>query len=218
MLKAARAFEGQFLRHMVGEMRKTTVGNPLLPNSMGEKIFKEKLDHEYVDMWVNQGGIGLADMVYKQLKKKYGARRTMFAKQKGQALPIKERQRLRNAGPRIKNNPVDILRSVDARHFVAKKLGRVYHLKTPKPLRRPIGIRSPLSGVVATATGMKGGRQAIVIKHDKGLVTRLVHNGKTRVKEKQVVSTGENIAFLGGVKKKLVSEVFFELRKASNIE
>src|ERR1700733_15423656 len=73
MLEAARGFENQFVRQLISEMRKTVPKDELLPESMTEDIFKEQLDGEYADKWVQNGGIGLADIIYDQLEQRYGA-------------------------------------------------------------------------------------------------------------------------------------------------
>lgn len=72
LLKAARMFEKQFLSEMVRAMRRTVQNGGLIETSMGEGIFREKLDDEYVEAWGEKGGIGLADVIYKQVAERYG--------------------------------------------------------------------------------------------------------------------------------------------------
>ncbi len=65
-------YEKQFLREMLKAMRGTIQESGLIKTNQAEKIFKEQLDGEYVDKWSEKGGIGLADMIHKQLIEKYG--------------------------------------------------------------------------------------------------------------------------------------------------
>lgn len=69
----AKLYEGQFLRELVRQMRGTVPDSGLIEQSMGEKIYREELDNQYVESWVNEGGIGLADLIYDQILEKYGA-------------------------------------------------------------------------------------------------------------------------------------------------
>ena len=69
---AAKMYEQHFLSEMVKSMRKTTGGEDgLIKKNMGEKIFAEQLDGQYVEQWANKGGVGIADMIYNQIKEKY---------------------------------------------------------------------------------------------------------------------------------------------------
>lgn len=71
--EAAKMFETHFLNQMVKSMRSTldTGDDGLIKKNMGEKIFSEQLDGQYVDQWANKGGVGIADMIYNQIKDKY---------------------------------------------------------------------------------------------------------------------------------------------------
>jgi flagellar protein FlgJ len=65
---AAEMFESYFLQMMFREMRKTTVNeNSFIPKSHAEKIFQEMLDEQVSKDAASAGGIGLADMIYKQM-------------------------------------------------------------------------------------------------------------------------------------------------------
>ncbi len=66
--KAAKMYEQQFLQEMMQAMRKTVVETN--ESSMAEKIYKDQLNDQYVEQWAENGGNGLADMIYKELKEK----------------------------------------------------------------------------------------------------------------------------------------------------
>ena len=74
---ACRGFESMFMQMMWKEMRGTVPENALFGESHGEKIFKDMLDTEMVDRMSEAGGVGLADMMYKQLTAQYQAKKDM---------------------------------------------------------------------------------------------------------------------------------------------
>lgn len=74
---ACRGFESMFMQMMWKEMRGTVPENSLFGESQGEKIFKDMLDTEMVDRMSEAGGVGLADMMYKQLTAQYQAKKDM---------------------------------------------------------------------------------------------------------------------------------------------
>jgi flagellar protein FlgJ len=66
--EAARLYEAQFLRQMVKGLRATVPESDLVPKSQGERIFQGMLDEQYADQWAAEGGVGLADMIYRQMR------------------------------------------------------------------------------------------------------------------------------------------------------
>ena len=68
--EVSKLYEKQFLREMVKAMRGTSDMGYEKP-SMGEKMYKEQLDNEYVEAWGDQGGVGLQNMIYDQLMERY---------------------------------------------------------------------------------------------------------------------------------------------------
>ncbi|MDX9732296.1 MAG: rod-binding protein [Bdellovibrionales bacterium] len=67
VMEAARMYEKYFLGQMTKAMRSTVQHSDLQQQSMGEKIYREQLDDQYVDAWTESGGIGLADMIHDEL-------------------------------------------------------------------------------------------------------------------------------------------------------
>jgi len=66
--EVAQGMESIFLKHLVDQMRTTipeTKGS--IRNSNAEKIYRSMLDDEYVKSWSKGGGIGLADLIVRQL-------------------------------------------------------------------------------------------------------------------------------------------------------
>ena len=64
---ACKGFEAMFLNIMYREMRKTVPKDPLFGESNAESIFKDMRDTQLMQNVADSGGIGLADMLYKQL-------------------------------------------------------------------------------------------------------------------------------------------------------
>jgi flagellar protein FlgJ len=60
-------FEAVFLNLMLQSMRATVPKSELLGRSMGKDIFESLLDQETSKNMAKAGGIGLADMMFKQL-------------------------------------------------------------------------------------------------------------------------------------------------------
>lgn len=70
---AAKMYETHFLNEMVKAMRKTVPREDgVIKHNFAEQIFTEQLDGQYVEGWSNKGGVGLADMIYSQLKDRFG--------------------------------------------------------------------------------------------------------------------------------------------------
>ncbi len=72
VLEACRAFESYFIQTIFREMRKTSLDNGgFIGKSNAENIFTDMLDEEVSKQASAAGGIGLADMMYKQLTGEY---------------------------------------------------------------------------------------------------------------------------------------------------
>lgn len=69
--EVAQMYEKQFLRELVKSMRSAVSESDLIEKSPGRDIYREQLDAEYVESWGNQGGIGLQELIYNQLKEKF---------------------------------------------------------------------------------------------------------------------------------------------------
>ena len=87
--EAAKMYENHFLGEMMKAMRSTVHHEDgFIKKGYGEKIFAEQLDQKYVDGWAEKGGVGLADLIYSQIKERYlGTAKKDFGHPTG-ALPI----------------------------------------------------------------------------------------------------------------------------------
>jgi len=67
--KASQELESVFLNIMLSTMRKTIPDGGLVEKSQATKTFESMLDEEYAKSLSKSGGIGLAEVIQKQLKK-----------------------------------------------------------------------------------------------------------------------------------------------------
>lgn len=68
--KASKMYEKQFLQEMMRAMRKTVEHSEFSKPSMAEKIYQDEMYEQYAEKWVDGGGNGLADQIYRELKEK----------------------------------------------------------------------------------------------------------------------------------------------------
>ncbi len=67
---ACEELESVFLNIMLSQMRKTIPEGSLVEKSNAIQTFEKMLDEEYAKGWSKSGGIGLADILFEQLKTK----------------------------------------------------------------------------------------------------------------------------------------------------
>ncbi len=70
--KACQEFESIFVQMVFKNMRSTVPEDGLLEKSQAQSIFEGMLDEELSKKVAGAGGLGLADVLYEQLQKKYG--------------------------------------------------------------------------------------------------------------------------------------------------
>lgn len=67
IMNVAREFESIFANFMVKSMRGTVPDGGIIPKSTGERIYTEMLDTEYSKMISKHSGLGLAELIAKQI-------------------------------------------------------------------------------------------------------------------------------------------------------
>lgn len=70
LLKTCRDFESLFVNQMFKEMRKTIPKDGLIPTSQEQELFTGMFDEEVSKMISNSGRMGLAEMMFQQLRDK----------------------------------------------------------------------------------------------------------------------------------------------------
>lgn len=68
--EVCKDFESIFVNLLLKEMRKSVPENELMPKSFATQTFEEMLDEKISDNISKENGIGIADMMYKQMSKK----------------------------------------------------------------------------------------------------------------------------------------------------
>ena len=66
--RVSQQFESLLLHFMVREMRATVPESALFPPSMADQIYTGMLDEQLAQEMANNGGIGIARMIFNQLK------------------------------------------------------------------------------------------------------------------------------------------------------
>ncbi len=70
--KACEDFESVFVQMIFKNMRSTVPEDALLEKSQAQSIFEGMLDEELSKKVSSVGGMGIADMLFSQLERKYG--------------------------------------------------------------------------------------------------------------------------------------------------
>lgn len=82
--QAAQGMEANFLKEMLRNMRKTIQESPELANSRGYQVFRGMLDDHYAETTAKTQGIGLAELIVKQVMEMQESAR------RNQAAPVRE--------------------------------------------------------------------------------------------------------------------------------
>ena len=179
VLKASRLYESQFLREMVREMRKTVPESEFMPSSNAEKIFRDQLDDQNVDSWVDRGGVGFADLIYDQMMERY----------------FNNQQIERPQGPVL----------LDQKAFQAQAIKLTPNDTTYKIQRTALGgpvpaggsdVTAPWAGKVLMAKPFEHGMQSLLLDHGNGLKSSLVYKGSLLIPEGSTVEAGQRVGLL----------------------
>ncbi|MFN8791423.1 MAG: rod-binding protein [Bdellovibrionales bacterium] len=177
--EVAEMYEKQFLREMTKAMRSTVQESGLVKVSQGERIFREQLDHEYVEKWGNQGGIGLADMIYDQLVFRYGPKAPMG----------------RPAGPM----PVDEKSNFTLKKVSAGETGgsSFEFVKSQESEAAPQNVVMPWAGLLHRKLDLGPDETFLEMWHDNGMKSRLAFKGSMEpLQVGQKLQEGESLGYL----------------------
>lgn len=162
--EVARMYEKQFLREMVKAMRSTVSESELVPQSMGEKIYRSQMDEEYVEQWSEKGGVGLSNMIYDQIMDRY-FKKPESAKSLGQQGPIQISNRdiakaMRVEGGRPQQTSVKIDLQTD-----------------PSKPQSSAQVQVPWDATLVTKTRLPDGKNAVVLDHGAGMRSTFIFDG-----------------------------------------
>lgn len=155
----AKLYEKQFLREMVKAMRSTVSESGVIKANMAEKLYREELDNEYVEAWGNQGGIGLADMIYQQLDEKIQNLGGRPSWKPDGAIPLSNRDVSRVSRPKL---PAE---------------GQIALKVEVGDGKEPAQIRMPWAGRILSQPRLDDGQSALVLEHDDGVRSTFVFKG-----------------------------------------
>ncbi len=179
VLEAARMYEGQFLREMLRAMKKTVPESEFMPESQAEKIFREQLDNQSVDNWVDRGGVGMADLIYDQLIEKYAG---ITAGQKPQG-------------------PIPFEKVAQMKTLNIKPEETTYRIK---PTINSFDVTAPWAGKVVAVQSLDHGLSSLLLDHGvqngdesgSSLKSSLVYKGSLLIPELTEVKAGQRLGLL----------------------
>lgn len=179
--KASHMYEKQFLRTMVKAMRDSVSHSSLTKPGMAEKIYREQLDDKHVEGWVDRGGTGFGDMVYKQLVDR-------FYPQLG---PRKIKQlRPMNLSDRYQG----VSRSLASRD----KKEHTFNIQLGPQKKETSYLKLPWQGTLEKEFEMGNGQKVALFSHPFGLQSTFVFQGQLEpgLLNKTLLD-GENFAQIG---------------------
>jgi flagellar protein FlgJ len=184
---AAKMYEGHFLNEMVRAMRKT-VGNEeggLIKKNMAEKIFADQLDTKTVEAWTEKGGVGLADMIYTQIKEKYLGAKPGSGHQGG---PM----HIRGALPVGNGGGFKPPEKIQFKELPPAKTGSLEYR-----FHGGDQVQAPMAGKIASIKDLGGGWNSIALDHEGGLRSELTFPGQiASLQSGQSVETGLKLGLL----------------------
>jgi flagellar protein FlgJ len=176
--EVSKMYEAHFLNEMVKAMRKTVDDSDgLIKKNMAEKIFAEQLDNQYVEGWSNKGGVGIADMIYNQVKDKYFDTTKKDFSHPHKMLPIspqKELHEIQTDSIQMKMIPPSTGAKLEYRFEVPDSSGG-----------SPFDALAPLPGKVAERVKLGDGWNLVKLDHGQGLTSELTFPGSL-----QAIDTG----------------------------
>lgn len=213
-------YEKHFLREMMKAMRSTVHESGFVQSNQAEKIFREQLDDHYVDKWGERGGIGLSDMIYKQLVDKFGSKLGIkteaqnFQKPQG-PLPFDQKnenskiafraQSFQHPGKKDSvSYRIDVLRK---ENLVEKNSSYPKDLNNKNSDTKSVqldheAVKVPWDGVLLGKKILADSQIMVELEHDNGLKSQLVFKGKLSQNETDAgfgekLQAGDTVGFLG---------------------
>ena len=178
--QAASMYEEQFLRQMVQAMRKSVDHSKMTKPSFGERLYSQQLDEEYVKNWIDRGGTGFGDMIYKELVNKFYPQ-------------------LAGRGPK-EIRPVDLsdrYQGMSKSITSPKEKKHTFNIQLAPQAKDKSFLQLPWEGKLVKQFEMENGEQVAHFEHPFGLISTFVFRGQMQpgLLNKSFVE-GENFAQL----------------------
>lgn len=223
--KAVADFEALFINQMLKTMRETVSKDGLFHGGSGEEIYTALLDAELSKGMAASGGIGLGDMLLKDLSARGGD------------VPLKTElppygQPLKAGTPAIREPQAAPARSGQFA-FPLKEAKRVssgfgermdpitgearFHHGIDIAANHGAPVYPAAPGRVVFSGDSGGYGKMVEILHDDGLVTRYGHNSKNLVNKGDRVDTSEPIAYVGSTGRSTGPHLHFEVLRHGTV-
>ncbi|MCP3676608.1 MAG: peptidoglycan DD-metalloendopeptidase family protein [Deltaproteobacteria bacterium] len=223
--KAASEFESLFIFNMLKTMRKSVSKESLFGNSKGEEIYKSMLDEELSRVMAQGRGMGLRDMIVRDLSalsategkgdtpdkaaESFNVPSVYGVNEKKGIRPLSE-DSLRRGGERL---PVkgEVSSLYGFRKDFATGDTRFHHgIDITAPEGSPV---SPVASGVVTFSGVKPDFGNMVeVEHDDGSLSIYGHNKGNMVSLGERVERSDIIALVGKSGRALEPHLHFEIR------
>lgn len=187
---AAKMYESHFMNEMVKAMRKTIPREDgLIKHNFAEQIFTEQLDSKYVEGWSDKGGVGLADLIYNQLKDRFGGDAGKPIRAPG-ALPLNPKKDPMNL------NSTDSIQMKAIPPSAGAKLEYRFQIQDPT-IGSQYEAQAPFAGRILDAQTLEDGWNLVKLDHGQGLLTELTFPGSvTNLSPGTEVQTGQKLGSL----------------------
>ena len=223
--KAASEFESLFIYHMLKTMRKSVSKGSLFGNSKGEEIYKSMLDEELSKVMAQGRGMGLRDMVVRDLS-------GLSATEGKGDTPGKAAESFHvpsvygvNEHKEIRPLSEDSIRRGDGRLPVKGEVSSLYGFRKDTvtgetrfhhgiDITAPEGTPvSPAAAGLVTFSGVKPDYGNLVeVEHDDGALSIYGHNKGNMVSLGERVERSDIIALVGQSGRALEPHLHFEIR------
>ncbi|WP_374077523.1 rod-binding protein [Bdellovibrio bacteriovorus] len=194
-------YEKHFLREMMKAMRSTVHEGGFVQSNQAEKIFKEQLDDHYVEKWGERGGIGLSDMIYKQLLDKFGVMmgiKAPVAKPQG-PLPMDAKSEFRAQPFQHPGKKQSVSYRIDIGHAGSAGAPDGAQAEAARE-----AVKAPWDGVLLGKKSLADNQTMVEIEHDNGLKSQMVFKGGvSNVSTGQKLQAGDTLGFLSPEAKSL---------------
>lgn len=185
--QAAKMYEGHFLNEMVKAMRGTISHSELTKPTMAEEIYTDKLFDNYVESWSDSGGIGLAEIIYQQIKDRFFPDQDMSPPQG--PIPIHPETKIKVDETTPMGIPV-----VTPKSSFSPEMSYLFETEISGASGRE--VKAPWSGEVVQSF-LNDDRHLFKIKHDNGMLSTLSFRGETSgLMLGDKVDAGQRLGFL----------------------
>lgn len=159
--KAANMYEQQFLRQMVRAMRKSVSHGALTKPNMAENIYREQLDDKYVDKWMDRGGTGFGELIYKDLVNKFFPQ-----------LGPKRAKQIRQM------NLSDRYQGISQKLTSSKKSEQTFNIQLAAQKNGKSYLKLPWQGTLEKQFNLESGHKVAMFSHPFGLKSTFVFQGQ----------------------------------------